>query len=115
MKKLLSVMALVSLLSITAFANNENEENKNTKKPLTTTSIKGVILDKDTGESLAGVKVVIAELDQQVYTDLEGNFEFKNVTKNTYTIESEMISYKKQNLKVDTHTTRDLKIVMATK
>ena len=114
MKKLLSLLAIATLLIGTAFADNKIE-NENNKKTTTTTSIKGIVLDMNSGEALAGVKVVIAELNQEVYTDLDGNFEFENVIKDTYHIESEMISYEKKNLKVDLNVSDDIKIVMKNK
>ena len=113
MKKLLSILAIVTLLTGTAFADNK-VENENTKKAPTTT-IKGIVLDMKSGETLAGVKVVIAELNMEVYTDLDGNFEFENVVKDIYHLESEMISYEKKKLKVNANTTDNIKIVMANK
>lgn len=115
MKKVISILAIVSLLIGSAYADNKtgNENNKNSAT--TTTSIKGIVLDKDTGEALAGVKVIIEELDQTVYTDLEGNFEFSNVVKDTYHIDTQMISYEKESTKVDVNTSENLKIELENK
>ncbi len=113
MKKIISLFAIVILLGTPALADNNGKTSK--KSTASTTSIKGVVLDKLTGEALAGVKVMIPELKQQVYTDLEGKFEFKNISKDSYTIESEMISYENHRQKVDACTNGIVKIVMANK
>jgi len=111
MKNSFIILTIVSLLIGSAYADNklagEGKEN-----PATYTSIKGIVLDKNTGEALAGVKVIVTDLDQEAYTDLDGKFEFKNLLKETYNIESEMISYEKQKLKVDLRISDNLKIVM---
>lgn len=114
MKRFFVILMIISLLIGSAYADN-NITDRGKGNPSTIISIKGIVLDKDTGEALAGVKVVVTELDMEVYTDLDGNFEFENLFKDTYNIESEMISYKKQNLKVDIGVTDDLKIVMENK
>lgn len=114
MKKLIGVLTIAILLVGSVYADNKVKNEKNNES-VTTTSIKGVILDKITGEALVGVKVVIIELNEEVYSDLDGNFEFRNITKDNYVIESDLISYEKQNLKINTNNTQDIKIVMANK
>lgn len=114
MKKIIGILTIAILLAGSVYADNKVKNEKNNES-VTTTSIKGVILDKITGEALVGVKVVIIELDEEVYSDLDGNFEFKNIIKDNYVIESDLISYEKQNLKINTNTTQDIKIVMANK
>lgn len=114
MKKIIGILTIAILLAGSVYADNKVKKENNNES-VTTTSIKGVILDKITGEALVGVKVVIIELDEEVYSDLDGNFEFKNIIKDNYVIESDLISYEKQNLKINTNTTQDIKIVMANK
>lgn len=107
---------IISFLIGSTYASEDNKLVKETNSNSSSlTSINGIVLDKHTGEALAGVKVVIAELNKEVYTDLEGNFEFKNMSKDIYSIESEMISYEKQNLTVDLNISDNLKIVMENK
>lgn len=113
MKKSLIILLFIALFTGTAFADNTGEK-KSGETPATFVTIKGVVLDKYTNEALVGVKVIIPELDMKVYTDLDGNFEFKDVLKSEYILESEMISYKKQNLKVST-CSDELKIMMDNK
>ncbi len=116
MKRFYTILMIISFLIGSTYASEDNKLAKETNSNSSNlTSINGVVLDKHTGEALAGVKVVIAELNKEVYTDLEGNFEFKNMSKDIYSIESEMISYEKQNLKVDLNISDNLKIVMENK
>ena len=51
------------------------------------------------------------ELGMEIYTDLDGNFELKDVQKKEYTLKSEMISYEKQNMKVFANS-EEIKILM---
>ena len=114
MKRFFIILTIISLLIGSAYADNSITD-KGKGNPSTIISIKGIVLDEHTGEALAGVKVVVTELDQEVYTDLDGNFEFENLLKDTYNIETEMISYEKQSLKVDIGVSDDLKIMMENK
>lgn len=115
MKKLISLIAIVSLLIGSVYADNNTADKNNKNTATTTTSIKGIVLDKVTGEALAGVKVEIEELDQAVYTDLEGNFEFKNIVKDSYHIDAQMISYEKESAKVNLNTSEELTIELENK
>ena len=114
MKRFSIILTIISLLIGSAYADN-NIADKGKGNPPTIISIKGIVLDKISGEALAGVKVVVTELDKEVYTDLDGNFEFENLLKDIYNIETEMISYEKQSLKVDIGFSDDLKIMMVNK
>ena len=97
MKKLiLSIFVLFFAFQV-SYANNEGnpmEINNNT------VAINGKIIDKETGETLAGVLVEIGGTDEKVYSDFDGKFEFKNVMPGTYDISISYISYQKNVLKV---------------
>jgi outer membrane receptor for ferrienterochelin and colicin len=54
----------------------------------------GKVTDKDTGEELAGANVYIKGTTQGVSTNLDGNFELRNLAPGTYTIVCSYISYK---------------------
>ncbi|PLX06685.1 MAG: hypothetical protein C0598_13530 [Marinilabiliales bacterium] len=102
MKKLIAIVSVIIIFGSLSFATNEN--------PVLTTNVSGTVIDKNTGEALAGVKVILSELNETAYTDFDGNFEFKNVRTGEYTINTELISYEKKSVKVDLSAKSDLKI-----
>lgn len=111
MKKLVSIISVVLIMAGTSFATNvKSNDKENAKSSSMTTSINGSVIDKNTGEALAGVKIILNELNQAVYTDFEGNFEFDNVSKGKYTIKAELISYKDKSVNVDLNKDEDVKI-----
>ncbi|MEI6821177.1 MAG: carboxypeptidase-like regulatory domain-containing protein [Bacteroidota bacterium] len=55
--------------------------------------IKGKVFDKKTKEALVGATISIGNSEYKVYTDLEGNFEIKNVKEGNYNIVVSYISY----------------------
>jgi hypothetical protein len=66
-------------------------------------SFSGRVLDNSTGESLVGVEVTIQNTDYKTYTDLDGNFTFKNLPEGSYDVILSLISYNKsllENIKV---------------
>lgn len=92
MKKLLFIIAL--LVSVT-LVQAENENNIDAKKETTTSSIKGNVIDLNSGESLVGATVIIEGTATTVYTDLDGNFQIDNVKPGTYSLVVSYISYNK--------------------
>lgn len=102
MKKILTIVSIIVILGSVSFAVNIT--------PVLTTNVSGTVVDKNTGEALAGVKVVLDEINETAYTNFEGNFEFKNVKIGSYTINAELISYKDKSVKVDLDKSNDLKI-----
>ncbi len=84
-------MAIISLLTFSSFKNETpGNTNSNTK-----TTIKGTIIDKCTGECLAGVKVCLDGTNIITYSDFDGNFEFNQINKDKeYSITSTLISYR---------------------
>jgi hypothetical protein len=61
--------------------------------------VSGLVIDKKTGEFLAGVLVKIEEVNQEVYTNFEGKFEFNNLKSGNYSLSCNLITY--QNLKIE--------------
>ncbi len=87
LKNLLIISSFI-LISFTSFAG----ENA-------TTTIKGSVVDKEDQEVLTGVKISIKELNQDFYSDFDGNFKVPNLDNNsTYTITISYISYEDQIL-----------------
>ena len=91
--KYLSVIVALLVSAVMLFATTENP-------PVAHATVKGVVIDQLTGESLAGVKI---NLDEQtaVYSDLEGNFKIENVTTGNHVIKTDMISYSSENIEIE--------------
>jgi len=89
-----SILTSILFLSITLMVF-PSDGNKNLSSAAgMTIDVKGSVQDSFTGESLAGVLVRLENTGYTVYTDLNGNFEFKKVTPGVYKITVEYISYK---------------------
>lgn len=112
MKTPITILVAIMLFGITTLQAEQKNSTKEASTTLTT-SISGTITDAQTGESLAGVKVVLQELNTVVYTDFDGRFEFSKVAKGTYTVSTDYVSYKtEQSLSVDTSKSSDLSIAL---
>lgn len=112
MKKVL--ILLVALFIGVNFSNAGNDETKD--NPVATTSMSGKIIDKVSGETLAGVMVALDGTDKKVFSDFDGNFSFEEVTPGEYTISCSLISYKENEVKVDLNKTseKQLKVELET-
>ncbi len=92
MKKLLLTF-VVLMIGIVAFASNNNP-NKEESKQL----IFGKVIDKISGEEIAGAEIILD--DKIIYTDLNGNFSAKiNVNKPELIVKT--ISYTDTKIIVD--------------
>ncbi len=106
--KTINLIVAVLFISTVLLAANE-------KVPaVATTSISGVVIDKETGESLAGVKIELE--DKVVYSDLDGNFEINNIVPGNYKINTSLISYNSESVEVDCKLkNKDLEIALDNK
>jgi hypothetical protein len=93
-KILVIVVLLVASISV---GHAKNFPKGNEPKNELNNKVTGLVIDKSTGELLAGVLVKIEELDEEAYTDFEGKFEFHNIKPGDYSISCNMVSY--ENLK----------------
>lgn len=115
MKNLLFIVALMFSVSV-AFADNgsKNEPTENnSSSTVATTSVNGLVVDLNSGESLAGAIVKIKGTDKVAYTDFDGNFTFENLKAGTYTLEITYISYKNslvENMVVSTSKDNSIEI-----
>ncbi len=82
-KKILSILALLTLFSAVVAANN----------------IKGVIRDKSSKEPLTGATVQVLGTNIGVVADIDGNYNLSGLQKGTYTILIKYVSYKSIELK----------------
>lgn len=55
----------------------------------------GKVMDSKSGESLVGVEVSILNTEYKTYTDLDGNFNFRNLPEGKYDVVLSLISYNK--------------------
>ncbi len=63
-------------------------------------TIKGRVLDKEKGDELIGVNIVIQNSSLGAATDNEGNYVIKNVPAGTYTLKVSYVGYKKDTREV---------------
>jgi len=116
MKKITTFIAIFLFSSSIIFAINANEEKENTKKSesaVMTTSISGTILDKNTGEALVGVKIMVNGKEKVTYTDFEGFFEIGNITPGKHELKATYISYKETQENIDVQLEKSNKIKLA--
>lgn len=90
MKKaiLLSVLFIASIYF--AQAGTPVKSEKNVKSQII---LKGKVIDKMTGEVLVGATISVGNSEYKAYTDLDGNFEIKNMREGNYNIIVSYISY----------------------
>jgi hypothetical protein len=105
MKKLSTLLIVAMMASMNAMAI-KNESEKLTEKsaeaaPTLMNSINGKVVDITTGESLAGVKVVLEGTQHETFTDFDGNFSFINLSMGEAKLSASLISYEKTLLTID--------------
>ena len=79
--------------------------------------IVGKVTDKDTGEPLPGVNVVISVTSLGAATDINGYYFILNVPPGTYTVSASMMGYKKlaiKDVRVEINRTTDVNFKMET-
>lgn len=96
MKKIITsaLVLLFVLFSISSFANDDKS---------TTLSVQGKVIDKNTGEALAGVSVIVS--GQEVFTDFDGNFNI-NISLDE-SVEVSFISYKSVKIEAEDLNTKN--------
>ena len=106
---------LVAILSLMALGYNPvlakekaSGQDMFAEVSASTTGLSGVVLDKATHESLAGVSIYVN--GRKVYTDLDGKFEVKDLCNGTCELKVSLISYEDQLLTIDTQRQKSLKI-----
>lgn len=110
MRSIFRILLAFSMVLAILPAMAENDNNgSNTAKA----TISGKVFDNQTGESLAGVVISVENTDIQVYTDLDGNFEIKQIVPGTYNLVVSYISYKSsliENLSLDANEKEDINV-----
>ena len=95
MKKLFITLLLTAAAGFTFAGNDNNKETANTGAVEQTICLTGKVIDLSTNETLTGVEINLEGTDIKVYSDLDGNFEIKDVKPGDYNIVASYISYKK--------------------
>lgn len=86
-KKLLTLsLFCVLMLPLSVFAQGAN--------------VRGKITDGSTGELLPGANVVLSEVSLGASSDIDGNYEIKNVPSGSYSLEVSFVGYKKYSASV---------------
>jgi uncharacterized protein YdeI (BOF family) len=111
MKKIIPIL-LMAVMTLPALASAENKETKNIKETTEATVLMGTVVEQSTGEALPGAQVTING-KETVYTDLDGNFEVRDIKAGTYNLEISLISYEQnkiQNLVISSNKKSALKV-----
>ncbi|MGZ3866269.1 MAG: carboxypeptidase-like regulatory domain-containing protein [Bacteroidia bacterium] len=90
MKKLLPILIAIFFYAGSVIAGND---------PVNIKVLSGKVIDKQSGEALAGVKIQLKDTDKYCYTDMEGNFTLTVTAGNTNDVTVDMVGYKTSTLK----------------
>lgn len=94
MKKSFLTIGLSLMISAIIAGNDLTPADGAGKLPSQTVTLKGQVVDFNSGESLTGVEVTIEGTSIKAYTDFDGNFEIKDVKPGSYNLVASYISYK---------------------
>jgi hypothetical protein len=94
MKKTFLTIALSLMIGWTIAGNDITPAGGSANAPVQMVTLKGKVVDINSGESLTGVEVTIEGTTIKAYTDFDGNFEIKDVMPGTYNLIASYISYK---------------------
>ena len=108
MKKVFLLVIVTLLTFSNVNAKGKIEQDMHVEVATSGSKLYGVVLDKQTNESLAGVAVYVD--GQKIYTDFDGNFNFNPISKGKHEVRISMISYQDQIITVDTNKQKHLEI-----
>ncbi|MBN2766355.1 MAG: carboxypeptidase-like regulatory domain-containing protein [Paludibacteraceae bacterium] len=111
-RTLFIVLAVSFLFAVNVSAKSKVSPEANTAvATVATKSLSGMVVDKQTSESLAGA--VITVNGQKVYSDLDGNFTLTNICDGKCEIKVSLISYQEKVIEVDTKKLKSLNITLS--
>ncbi len=96
-KRAILTFLLFALFTGGMFADGNKPENKTGK----VMKIAGQVIDQKTGETLAGVKVIIPGTNKAVYTDFDGEFQIECDITNQKELLFSLISYEGKNIQIE--------------
>ncbi len=88
--------------AVVAFSGNLYAENGNENHAEETFSYAGKVIDQNTGEALAGVKILVEDTQQTFYSDLDGNFLISGLRSGIYEVKATFISYEEKEIVLNT-------------
>jgi len=91
---------LFALLITVGFNAVAAKKSLKTAAPVTQSSLSGIILDKSSNETLAGVTIQLANSDQKIYSNSKGEFSLDGIEPGTYKVKINCISYKEKEISV---------------
>lgn len=93
MKKTFLTTALSLMIGWTIAGNDITPAGGSANAPVQMVTLKGKVVDINSGEYLTGVEVTIEGTTIKAYTDFDGNFEIKDVKPGNYNLVASYISY----------------------
>ena len=96
MKRIISALAMALCMVLSAEANNLSETNTDN----TDSHIHGHVIDKNTGEHLPYIVVMLKGTTIGVATENTGHYMIRNVPEGTFTVEVSAIGYKSQTREI---------------
>lgn len=94
--KLLTVITMVLLTSQVALAQ--------------VGSITGVITDAESGETVPGANILITELERGAVSDVDGNYEIRNIPVGTYTLTATFVGFQTFRQTVNVQAGQELRV-----
>ena len=104
MKKLILLLSVLAI-TINCFSKDNAGNIKSEAK-----TIKGKVVDKETGEALTGVAIKLEGKSSVCFTDFEGNFVIQDVEPGTHELSATMVSYKNETVKVNPKNNNNLSV-----
>lgn len=116
--KAVLVLATSLLISVSAFADTEIKNNKKVNETEVVSTIEnvnvnvlqlnGIVVDENTNETLAGATIIVD--GKKYYSNLDGNFQVKDVKPGKYELIVDLISYEPVAMVVDLSKSQNLNI-----
>lgn len=101
MKRTVFIIAIMLCALSTTYATNTTHKKAKTEATkVSTTTLRGLVRDQRTGETLAGASIMVN--GKLIYSDLDGQFSIENFTDNNVVINVNMISYQEQTIVLET-------------
>ena len=93
MKKFVLSLLLIGSTVLAMATNKESKSENTSTNTAALTQLYGEVIDKNTNETLVGVKVTIDGTDKVAYTDFDGKYSFDNMKPGKYKLTASYISY----------------------
>ena len=102
MKRMVLVLVLGLLITMNGFATDKVRDDKTTKSEVENVDamymLNGTIVDGKTNEAVSGATITIN--GTKYYSDFSGNFSVPSLSKGSYHVSVDFISYQSQKLQV---------------